>query len=265
MTVSVALVYPDLLGTYGDGGNATVLVQRLAWRGIEARLVPVLSSGQLPSSCDFYVIGGGEDQPQSMAADLMASGRRLERAVGNGAVVLAVCAGLQLLGQSFEANDGRPRPGLGLLDCVTSRSERARAVGELLVQPGPEWGEGLDLVTGFENHQGRTELGKRSRPVGQVLRGVGNGDGGLEGAVSGRVWGTYMHGPVLARNPKLADLLLSWVVGPLAPVDDARPTALHDERTGSALAEAVSKGGARGWAEWAERGRRAWGAVRERW
>lgn len=234
MTLSIALVYPDLLGTYGDGGNAAVLAQRLRWRGHDARVLAVPSSQTLPSTCDFYVVGGGEDQPQTTAAELLEAGGQLGRAVENGAVVLAVCAGLQLLGQSFEASDGRQHGGLGLLDCVTYRSERPRAVGEILVQAAPEWEPGLGLVSGFENHQGATDLGSGSQPVGRVVSGVGNNATGQEGAVSGRVWGTYMHGPVLARNPALADLLLSWVVGPLGPVDDSRPQALHDERVRNA-------------------------------
>ena len=249
MTLSVALVYPDLLGTYGDGGNATVLAQRLRWRGFEADVVTVPSSAPLPTSCEFYVIGGGEDQPQTAAASLLAAGGGLGKAVSGGAVVLAVCAGLQVLGQTFEGSDGKPRPGLGLLDCATSRSVQARAVGEILVQAGADWGSGLGTLSGFENHQGHTEVGKGSRPVGRVLRGVGNYVSGDEGAVTGRVWGTYMHGPVLARNPALADLLISWVVGPLAALDDRCPQALHDERARAALQEPVGarpSGGARG-------------------
>lgn len=231
--VSVILAYPDLLGTYGDGGNATILAQRLKWRGFPVDSVAVGSGQPLPTSGDFYVVGGGEDQPQARARELMAEQGRLAQAVAAGAGVLAICAGLQILGESFDDPEGRPQPGLGLLDCRTHHYEGRRAVGELLVEPGPAL-EGLGPLTGFENHQGRTDLGPAAKPLGTVLTGVGNGSGQVEGATTGRILGTYMHGPVLARNPQLADLFLSWVVGPLAPLDDERPLALYRERTAAA-------------------------------
>jgi CobQ-like glutamine amidotransferase family enzyme len=229
VTVSVALLYPDLMGTYGDSGNATVLAQRLRWRGTAAEVVVVSSAAPVPESCEIYVIGGGEDLPQHLAARKLAASGALARAVDAGAVVLAVCAGLQILGESFPGPDGRQCEGLGLLGCTTRRSAAPRAVGEVLVQPAGEW-ESLGLLTGFENHGGVTELLPGSRPVGMVRAGVGNLDGTVEGAVKGRIWGTYLHGPVLARNPRLADLLLGWAVGALAPLDDSLPAALHDQR-----------------------------------
>jgi CobQ-like glutamine amidotransferase family enzyme len=234
--VSVALVYPDLLGTYGDGGNAIVLAERLRWRGIEADLVTVRAAEAVPASCEIYVLGGGEDLPQALAARKLAESGALHRAAGAGAVVLAICAGLQVLGESFVGPDGKENEGLGLLGCVTKRTERPRAVGEVLVEPSPEWGE-LGLLSGFENHAAVTELGEGTKPVGFVKVGVGNKDGTLEGAVKGRIWGTYLHGPVLARNPALADLLLSWAVGRLEPLDDSLENALHDDRVAHAAAE----------------------------
>jgi lipid II isoglutaminyl synthase (glutamine-hydrolysing) len=232
MTISVALVYPDLLGTYGDGGNAAILAQRLRWRGHQAGVLTVRPDEPVPTTCELYVIGGGEDLPQALAASKLAAGRPLHRAVEEGAVVLAICAGLQIMGESFVGVDGKSCPGLGLLDCVTVRSSAPRAIGEVVVRPAEEWAHsGLPSLTGFENHAAVTELGDNARPVGEVRAGVGNKDGTVEGAVTGRVWGTYLHGPVLARNPQLADLLLSWVVGPLAPLDDSEPDALHAERT----------------------------------
>lgn len=250
MTISIALVYPDLLGTYGDGGNAIVLAQRLRWRGIEAEVVTVPSGKEVPESCELYVIGGGEDLPQGLAAAKLRASRALHKAVGSGAVVLAVCAGLQILGESFSSPDGKDRKdgkgsedgdygedgnngrdgqGLGLLPCVTRRGTGRRAVGEVLVRPTERWAS-LGLLTGFENHGAVTELLPGAEATGEVLAGVGNKDGTCEGVVSGRIWGTYLHGPVLARNPKLADLLLSWAVGDLAPLEDTEPDALHAER-----------------------------------
>lgn len=229
MSISVALVYPDLLGTYGDSGNAAILAQRLRWRGHDAKVLTIGPDEVVPTTCDLYVVGGGEDLPQELAASKLRAGRPLHRAVEGGAVVLAICAGLQIMGQSFPGGDGKACPGVGLLDCVTVRSSSPRAIGEILVRPAGEWG--LPALTGFENHAAVTELGSDARPVGEVQVGIGNKDGTVEGAVTGHVWGTYLHGPVLARNPRLADLLLSWVVGPLAEVDDLEPDALHAERT----------------------------------
>jgi len=230
-TVRIALLFPELLGTYGDGGNAVVLKQRLRWRGLDAELVEVPVVDPVPSTCDVYVLGGGEDAPQTLATERLADGG-LAHAVERGAVVFAVCAGFQILGRTFTGADGEQQPGLGVLDCET-RPKGTRQIGELVVRP-----DALDLplLTGFENHGGITELGADATPLGSVLVGSGNGTGGVEGVVTGKVVGTYLHGPALARNPALADSLLSWVVGALDPLDDTVVEALRAER----LAEALS-------------------------
>lgn len=224
-TVTVALLFPDLLGTYGDSGNATVLAQRLRWRGHPARVVTVAAGDPVPASCELYVLGGGEDLPQALAARQLAAGRPLHRAVDAGAAVLAVCAGLQIVGTSFVGPDGVEVAGLGLVDCRTAPGPR-RAVGEVVVAPPDH--TGLPALSGYENHAGYTTVAPGSA-AGTVVAGVGNGDG-TEGARRPRVWGTYLHGPVLARNPALADLLLSWVVGPVEPLDDAAADELRRER-----------------------------------
>ncbi len=228
--VGIVLLYPNLLGTYGDGGNARVLLQRLRWRGIGAELVTVDAGDPVPDSGDLYLFGGGEDGPQTEAARALNESGAVHRATERGATVFAVCAGLQIVGTTFADKSGQPVEGLGLLDCDTVKTDEPRAVGELVVEPGPEW-PGLGRLTGFENHGGRTRLGPGAAPLGPVTAGVGNG-AGTEGVVpaarsahSGKVLGTYLHGPALARNPKLADLLLSWVLevdaADLAPLDDA--------------------------------------------
>ena len=224
--VRIALVYPDLLGTYGDSGNAVILAQRLRWRGHDAELITVNAGALLPSSCDIYVVGGGEDLPQALAASQLIDRGPLNRAADRGAAILAVCAGLQILGHSFVGPDGIERAGLGLLDCRTELGRR-RTIGELVVQPFTDLG--LPALTGYENHRGVTLLGPDARPTGSVRTGVGNGDG-TDGVVAGRIWATYMHGPVLARNPLLADRVLALVVGPLAPLDDYESEALRAER-----------------------------------
>jgi CobQ-like glutamine amidotransferase family enzyme len=227
--LSIALVYPDILGTYGDAGNATVLAQRLRWRGVETEILTVGAGEALPDSCEMYVVGGGEDLPQWLAAARLRESRALHRAVAKGAVVLAICAGLQILGERFAGPDDEEHQGLGLLPCVTHPGRGPRAIGEVIVRPTERWSS-LGLLTGFENHAAVTDLLPGAEPAGKALTGVGNKDGTAEGVVAGRIWGTYLHGPVLARNPKLADLLLSWVVGDLAPLDDSEPEALHAQR-----------------------------------
>jgi CobQ-like glutamine amidotransferase family enzyme len=226
--VAIALVRPGLLGTYGDRGNATVLAERLRRRGMSARVLD-LDRGAVPSDADLYLLGGGEDGAQaSVAADAQLR-RALHTAVERGAVVLGVCAGFQLLGRSFETGGGETVEGFAILDCRSARRQGERAVGEVLSQPRAD----LDLptLTGFENHGGGTWLGPELLPLGRLERGVGNGDGeGNEGAISGRVIGTYLHGPMLARNPELADRLLSWAVGPLAPLPMPAVDRLRAER-----------------------------------
>ena len=134
-----------------------------------------------------------------------------------GAVVFAVCAGYQLLGSEFGGAEGEPVEGLGVLDISSGRGEH-RGVGEIVADVDPELG--VPRLTGFENHRGVTRIGPGARPLAHVTVGVGNGDG-TEGAYAHRVLGTYLHGPALARNPGLADLLLSWVNGPLRPLEGA--------------------------------------------
>ena len=240
--LTVAVVYPDLLGTYGDGGNGLVLARRAAWRGIPVDLVQADSSRPLPTA-DLYCLGGGEDGPQVRAAAAMVADGALHRAIDGGAVVLGVCAGYQLLGRSFPDSADRAHPGLGLLDVTTRKSAGPRAVGELVAEATPGAprlpdGRPLPTLTGFENHGGVTSVGPGALAVARVVSGVGNGGGdGTEGAWSGRVFGSYLHGPLLARNTVLADLLLGWAVagtggedGGLAPLDDSEELALRAER-----------------------------------
>jgi hypothetical protein len=233
--VAIALLLPELLGTYGDGGNAVVLERRLAWRGIAARVVPVRGGTPVPEAADLYLLGGGEDGPQVLACEELAATPAFARAVDGGAVVLGVCAGFQVLGTSFPGLDGSPRPGLGLLDADTVRGRGPRAVGEVVAEPAS--GTGLPLLSGYENHGGVTTLRAGTEPLASVRAGVGNGDGsGLEGARKSKVLATYLHGPVLARNPALADLLLAEVLGrPLDPLDDVDVERLRRERLGAVL------------------------------
>jgi CobQ-like glutamine amidotransferase family enzyme len=227
----IALVYPELLGTYGDGGNAAILAQRLRWRDRPAEVVTVPAGAAVPQGCDLYLLGGGEDEPQLLAAQNLRGGANLRSAVEAGAVVFAVCAGFQVVGESFPGADGGVHDGVGLLAVRTRRSldppDRPvppRAVGDLVVDPDPALG--LPVLLGYENHGGRTAPlpAAAGRPLGTVRAGVGNGTPDrAEGWLHGRVLATYLHGPALAQNPALADLLLAMVVGPLPPLPEPEP------------------------------------------
>ena len=225
-TLRIVWIYPDLLSTYGDRGNLLILGRRAALRGIPVETYEVRSDQAMPTTADIYLIGGGEDGPQSLAAQRLVTDGGLHRAVDRGAVIFAVCAGYQLLGSSFFAK-GAKCAGLSMLDLYSDRGE-TRAVGELAGTVDPALG--LPPLTGFENHGGRTHLGSDAKPLVTVRVGIGN-DGSTEGAWAGKLLGTYAHGPVLARNPGLADLLVGWATGAdLEPVDDTWPNRLRGER-----------------------------------
>lgn len=229
MSLKLVWVYPDLLSTYGDRGNLLVLERRARLRGIPTESVQVNSDQRVPANGAIYLLGGGEDLSQTLAAGRLRADGGLNAAAYGGAVVFAVCAGYQLLGAQFGGSDGQPVEGLGLLDIAGGRGER-RAVGEVVADVDPMLG--VPRLTGFENHQGVTHLGPGVRPLARTLRGTGNGNG-TEGAYAGKVLGSYLHGPALVRNPGLADLLLSWAVGPLqplAPADEQWARLLRDER-----------------------------------
>src|SRR5581483_5675952 len=209
--VRLVWVYPDLLSTYGDRGNLLVLARRARLRGVPVEIAEVNSDQRVPADGDIYLLGGGEDLPQILAARRLAADGGLAAAAGRGAVVFAVCAGYQIIGTEFGGVEGEPVPGLGLIDIRSGRGER-RGVGEIIADVDPALR--VDRLTGFENHQGVTRRGPQVRPLATVVTGVGDEDG-TEGSYSGRVAGTYLHGPALVRNPDLADTLLGWVTGPL--------------------------------------------------
>ena len=213
-TLRLVWVYPDLLSTYGDRGNLLILQRRARLRGLEAEQILVNADRPVPRQGDIYLLGGGEDLPQILAARRLRGDGGLRAAAERGAVIFAVCAGYQLLGTEFGGEEGQPVAGLEILDIRSGRGER-RGVGEILADVDPALG--LPPLTGFENHQGVTRRGPGVAPLARVLAGVGNGDG-TEGVWARRVIGTYLHGPVLVRNPGLADLLLSWVAGRLPPL-----------------------------------------------
>ena len=227
-TVRIGLVLPDVMGTYGDGGNAVVLQQRLLLRGIAAEIIEITLADPVPDSLDLYTLGGAEDYAQRLATAHLVRHQGLQRATARGASVLAICAAIQVLGHWYETSAGERVEGVGLLD-VTTSPQPERTIGEVVSTPLIN---GLtEPLTGFENHRGGTVLGPNARPLAAVVRGAGNrlGDG-FDGAVQGSVVATYLHGPCLARNPALADLLLSRAVGPLAPLELPEVDRLRRER-----------------------------------
>lgn len=229
----VGLVLPDVMGTYGDSGNATVLAQRAQMRGIPAEIVTVTLDDPVPDSLDVYTIGGAEDAAQRLATAHLLAHQGLQRAAKRGAPVLAICAALQILGEWYELADGTKAEGVGLLDVTTHGRAGVRSIGEVVVQPSVD---GLvEPITGFENHGGATVLGPEARPLGAVKSGDGNAAGEpVEGAAQDSVVATYLHGPVLARNPELADLLLARALGvpkeELGPLDLPSVRMLRTER-----------------------------------
>ena len=212
--MKIVRIHNELLGTYGDRGNADVLAYRAGLAGISTTVVDVSYRDLIPHDGDIYLLGGAEDAAQVLSCSALSSGA-LHGAVEKGAVVLAICAGFQILGKTFYAN-GVEQRGLGLLNMTTVPGDK-RYVGDIKIHSDLM---GIEL-TGFENHGGKTILGPGTQPFGNVAVGHGNGDSGVDGAISGNIFGTYLHGPVLARNPEFADLLLSRAHGAPVQVSDA--------------------------------------------
>lgn len=228
--IRIVSIYPTLLGTYGDGGNVLALRHRARLHGLDVEIHDVTPGESVPTNADLYVIGGGEDTAQVAAANALRADGGLAGAVDRGATLLAICAGYQLIGTEFPDAVGKPAPGVGIIDIRTERLPQ-RAVGELVAQPARYAPSGVaDFLTGYENHAGATHLGADAQPFAVVESGIGNGDG-TEGAVAGHVIGSYLHGPCLARNPQIADQLLSWVTDrELTQIVEDDVVALRAER-----------------------------------
>ncbi len=246
MELRICHLYPDLLNLYGDRGNVMTLIRRAQWRGIRALVLEArLGDPVDPRAGDLFFIGGGEDRQQRLAApDLReVKGTALREAAQDGAAILAVCGGYQLLGRYYRPAEGPDLEGLGLLDLHTVHPGPGarRLIGNIVVR---ESGTGRILV-GFENHGGRTYLGPGARPIGTAVVGFGNnGQDRGEGAVWRSVYGTYLHGPLLPKNPWLADELIASALRrrygqvELAPLPDVEEHA--------AAVAAAARAGARG-------------------
>ena len=244
MKIVVGHLYPEYLNIYADRGNIAVLAARARWRGLELE-VRAIGVGE-PSAVDevdLYYVGGGQDREQGLIApDLALRGDQLRGAVDGGAALLAVCGGYQLLGRFYRDRAGREQPGAALFPLHTVAGER-RMIGDVLLECELDPGEARTLA-GFENHAGRTILDEGAQSLGRVVAGFGNdGESGHEGCRVGRALGTYLHGPLLPRNPWLADWLLAQAVAHRAGGDPPRFEPLPDELEGQA--HAVSAGRAR--------------------
>jgi CobQ-like glutamine amidotransferase family enzyme len=236
-TIRVGHLYPDYLNIYADRGNIAVLHRRAALRGHELDVTALgMSDAIVPGEHDLYYVGGGQDREQLLVAEnLAAKAYPLKEAVlTGGAALLAVCGGYQLLGRGYRGLHGEEMPGVGLLPLETVAGGR-RMIGDVLLDCELDPGVRHTLA-GFENHAGRTRLDPGAEPLGRVLAGFGNdGESGFEGARVGSALGTYLHGPLLPRNPWLADWLLARALAhrtggepqPLAPLADELEARAH--------------------------------------
>jgi lipid II isoglutaminyl synthase (glutamine-hydrolysing) len=236
MELRLLALYPEQMNIYADRGNILFLQRRCEWRGIGFEYA-ACGPGEAvdPAAHDFLYMGGGQDRDQRIvAADLVRTKRRaLAEAVDDGAVLLAVCGGYQLLGHSYQLGDERIE-GLGLADLETVREEGPRLIGNVEIEV--ELDGGPRRLAGFENHGGRTYLGGDATPLGRVVRGFGNnGTDGHEGVRRHRMIGTYLHGPLLPKNAWLADRLIQLALArrdgsepDLEPLDDSLEAAAHE-------------------------------------
>jgi lipid II isoglutaminyl synthase (glutamine-hydrolysing) len=243
MELRAVALYPEQMNIYADRGNILFLRRRCEWRGIDFSYAAAGAGEPLDARAhDLIYVGGGQDRDQRIVAEDMVASKRagLAEAVQDGAVVLAVCGGFQLLGHSYEIGDERIG-GLGLADLETVRQPGPRLIGNIEIEV--DLGDGPRELAGFENHGGRTYLGDGAEPLGRVVRGHGNnGSDGLEGVRRQNMIGTYLHGPLLPKNAWLADRLIQLALArrhggepELAPLDDALEAAAHATARQAAL------------------------------
>jgi lipid II isoglutaminyl synthase (glutamine-hydrolysing) len=236
-------LYPEQMNIYADRGNILLLRRRCEWRGIGFGYTAAGPGDAIdPAAHDLFYMGGGQDRDQRIVAeDLLRTKQRvLAEAVGDGAAMLAVCGGYQLLGHSYQLGEERIA-GLGLADLETVRGSGPRLIGNVEIEV--DLGAGPKRLAGFENHGGRTHLGANATPLGRVIRGFGNnGNDGHEGVRRDNVIGTYLHGPLLPKNAWLADRLIQLAIGrregvepDLEPLDDALEVAAHESAHRAAM------------------------------
>ena len=228
MKIVVGHLYPAYLNIYADRGNIAVFARRAAWRGHDLEVHPLgLADSIDPEAYHLLYVGGGQDREQALVApDIAAKGPALRAAVERGTPVLAVCGGYQLLGRFYRDRDGSELPGAGVFPLETLAGER-RMIGDVLLECS--FDGKVRSLAGFENHAGRTLLDEGGEPLGRVVAGFGNdGESGYEGCRVQNALGTYLHGPLLPRNPWLADWLLGKALGEeLEPIADDLEREAH--------------------------------------
>ncbi len=230
MELRIAHLYARLLNIYGDRGNILTLQKRAIWRNIAVEIKTIELAEKIdPDWADIYFVGGGQDKQQIMIAqDLQRHAGDLKQAADNGAVMLSVCGGYQLFGHYYQPHDGPKLPGISLLDAYTVAGDK-RMIGNVTIQLPDQ-----STLVGFENHSGKTFLGKDLQPLGKVIKGNGNnGEDSFEGAHYKNIYGTYLHGSLLPKNPQFTDKLISEALTrrygaiKLAPLDDNIELAAH--------------------------------------
>lgn len=244
MRIVVGHLYPDYLNIYADRGNMAVLAWRARQRGHELEVQPIgLGQPLLPGEHDLLYVGGGQDREQALIApDLAAHADAIREALDQGAALLAVCGGYQLLGRFYRDREGAELPGAGIFPHETVAGDR-RMIGDVLLDCELSPGDRRSLA-GFENHAGRTRLDAGAEPLGRVVHGFGNdGESGFEGCRVGRAVGTYLHGPLLPRNPWFADWILAQALAhrlgeppALTPLPDDLERSAHRVAAGRAKA-----------------------------
>ena len=235
MRLVLCQLYPEHLSIYADRGNVQVIRRRLEWRGLELEERPLRVGEERLPAADLYLIGGGQDRDQMLVAgDLQRHRAAMHAAVAAGAPVLAVCGGYPLAGHRYVGQAGGVMPGIGLLDLET-RAGETRLIGDIVCECDLGDGGGTRTMVGFENHAGQTLLGPGCDPLARVVSGHGNdGTSGYEGARAGSVLGTYVHGPLLPKNPWMADWLIERALErrhggvELEPLDDRLERAAAD-------------------------------------
>jgi lipid II isoglutaminyl synthase (glutamine-hydrolysing) len=229
-------LYPEQMNIYADRGNILFLQRRCEWRGVPFEYAAAGPGEAFDAAAhDLIYIGGGQDRDQVLVAEDMLATKRdaIASAIDDGAALLAVCGGYQLLGHRYQLGD-RSIPGLGVADLETVRELGPRLIGNVSIEV--DLGQGPKVLAGFENHGGRTYLGPAAEPLGRVLHGHGNNGGdGLEGVKHRHLIGTYLHGPLLPKNAWLADRLIELAIGrrtgtepELEPLADQLEAAAHD-------------------------------------
>lgn len=226
----IGWLYGATMNIYGDRGNVRAIEQRAAWRGIDVEVREIGMGEPIPDDIDIFFWGGGQDQEQvAVSRDIQgAKGEQLKAAIENGAAMLAICGGYQLLGKEYRPHNAEPLPGIGMFDAVSVAGPE-RFIGNVVIE-SPEFG----TLVGFENHSGLTRLGNAVTPLGTVVVGRGNnGTDGTEGAVYRNAIGCYLHGALLPKNPRLTDWLIRaglrrrYGTDDLAPIDDNLEERAH--------------------------------------